>query len=188
MHTHILTRILRLPFVRQLFGAAAGALIALAAYTAYRGAQDAVRAYLIPPGADRTAYTGEVSVADKTVRENEEEFARITARARRTAQLLRANQQDLLRAESGEPAPVADASASEEVRPAAQERMAAAEQAAVSEAAASSVSAARLHAGAPTLPSSGLGLWMAVCGALGASFVSTRRLRMLLLPARGRVD
>lgn len=44
-----LIHIVQSQFVRQMAGAMAGALIALAVYTAYTGAQDAVRAYLAAP-------------------------------------------------------------------------------------------------------------------------------------------
>lgn len=208
MLKHTFTRFLQIQFVRQLTGAGVGALAALAVYTVYTEAHDAVRAYLVPPGADRASYTGEVRVADKSVQENDEQIARIAARARENAERLRMNQQELMQAgaqrmaapaEETSPgtsvssAPTADllaaAQAQQDRTARLNERARIGSRAASSSAsAAASASAETLRAGAPNLPNSGIGLWMAAAAALGASFASTRKLRMLLQPAESRVD
>lgn len=206
MLKHTLQRFMQIQFVRQITGAGVGALAALAVYTVYTEAHDAVRAYLVPPGADRAAYTGEVRVADKSVQENDEQIARIAARARENADRLRMNQQELMQAGAqrmaapveetspGTPvssAPTADllaAAQAQQDRTARLNERARIESRVTASSAASSAPAETLRAGAPNLPNSGIGLWLAACAALGASFASTRKLRMLLQPAESRVD
>lgn len=195
----MLKHILNNQMVRQLLGAVAGMFIALAVYTAYRSASTAVRAYLIPPGADRTAFTGTVRVSDSTVYDDESRMARIAARARTTAAQLRANQQQINAAEvqqtSSEPAaepeePAVEQAPSEQpderVMAAAQEaqenRNARLTQRQIMDAtnhAAATVSEDSTH-GAPALPSSGVGLWVAGAMALMLTLCGTRKGRMLL--------
>jgi len=177
--------------------------IALALYSAYRTTSTAVRAYLVPPGADRTAFTGTFRVSDPAVMESGDRIARIAARARSNAMQLRENQQQILAAEQAQNSsaePVAEEEATQpQVDPdaivaaikAQHDRMARInerERAAAEEAAASSAATPDVeHAAAPVLPSSGIGLWVAGFMALTITLCGTRKGRMLLAPQQKRV-
>lgn len=151
MSTHIIHRLLRVQFVRQLLGGIGGALIALVLYTAYSGLSDVLRAQV-------SMSPSHEPQADVVATEAVEQPA------------------PPVRAPSAMPVPqhtmvAADIDAVEEE-----------EDTAVAE------TAAPLRAGAPSLPQSGVGLWIAGWVALGVSVASSRSARMLLHRAAVRVD
>lgn len=207
----MLKHILKNQMVRQLLGAGAGMFIALALYSAYRTTSTAVRAYLVPPGADRTAFTGTFRVSDPAVMESGDRIARIAARARANATQLRENQQQILASEQTQEADaeraevMAEPVTEPEPMPAAQEPGERVTEAARNAQenrndrltqrqimdstthAASSAESDAEHAAAPVLPSSGIGLWVAGFMALTITLCGTRKGRMLLAPQQKRV-
>ncbi|HVW66520.1 MAG TPA: hypothetical protein VHA78_02195 [Candidatus Peribacteraceae bacterium] len=176
-----LKRLLQIPFVRGIAGAVSGAAIALVIYGAYEAGTSTL-AYLIPPGGTTTGETsGQVQVSDTSA--TSQQIARIGARAQEIAAQIRANEQ---MQNLAAPAPLSSSSAQSSSSVASSERSSvAAVIAAHSASSAKTVAMAKesLHSGAPSLPSSGPGMWIAAFASLLLAAVCTKKIRVALAHA-----
>jgi hypothetical protein len=195
------------PLWKQLMGAVVGMMVALALYHGYKFAAPTVQAYLVPPGGfTRSALMGETAFSDKQVSSQSDVAVRIGARTQESTQdMLAQNPQPALGADVTADQPVQEEAAPVDNAPAAIAPLAYEPQAAVSTTHAAAESSSSLqtssrytlralsddtssavaiaavdatHGGAPGLPSSGPGLWLACLGAIAGAFAMSPKMRM----------
>jgi hypothetical protein len=154
-----LTSVLKIQMVRQLLGAGGGALIALACYNGYRFTSSTVQAYLAPP--HESIVVAEVQEEPVVIPQEEIMEEPVTQEVVPVSEPVEA-----------EPA----SEAAEEIVPKKPVQVAAV------------TDADMLHKGAPQLPDSGIGLWLATGMAAGMAFVSHKKTHALLFAGISEVD
>ncbi len=174
------------PLWRQLVGAGAGMMVALALYNAYTFASpyaapylQASIAYIYPPGTSVTSPpSGEVRFSDKSISSSSPEFAKVGARARDIAKRLGPADDGASSAEAVHAAAPEESSSEafvlEEASSSSQEMSS---EAMEEESSSSAEVIAEVHEGAPQLPSSGVGMWLATFVALGGAVMMVPRTR-----------